>query len=106
MIPSSQTATSRDPKRGRTATAIPATISTTPTTYINVCAGTGTTDVATGARYIVQSARKLVNLSSPKMMGAAVNTERSRRNACRSGLMAHSRLRDVDNPVVSMVDSF
>ncbi|MDR6506409.1 hypothetical protein [Arthrobacter oryzae] len=50
MMPSSHAATRIDPKRGRTATAMPAMTSTAPTMYMMVCAGSGTTEVATGAR--------------------------------------------------------
>ena len=88
MIPSSQTATSSEPNRGFSATATPAAISTTPTTYMMVCAGSGTTSVTTGARYMVQSVSRLVNLSRPKITGATVKTVRSSRKACRSGAEA------------------
>src|SRR6478752_7799993 len=81
MMPSSQAATSADPKRGRSATATPATISTTPTMYIIVWAGSGTTWVTTGARYIVQSVKRFVNLSRPNRIGATVKTVRSNRKA-------------------------
>src|SRR6478735_11794739 len=85
MIPASHAATINEPYLGRTATATPAMISTTPTMYMKVWAGSGTMAVAWGARYMVQCVRMLVNLSRPKRIGATVNTVRSSRNACRAG---------------------
>jgi hypothetical protein len=50
MIPPSQAATSQPPKRGATATTIPATTSTTPTAYIACWAVPGTIPSIHGAR--------------------------------------------------------
>ena len=48
MIPASHSATTKEPHRGRHATSSPATISTTPTTYMKACGLSGTIRVATG----------------------------------------------------------
>ena len=85
MIPASQAATSSAPYRGRTATAMPAITSTTPTAYIACWAVPGTIESIHGARYFGQWVSRLANLSSPKTIGATVNTVRSRRKAWRAG---------------------
>src|SRR3954451_20970882 len=88
MMPASHAATTQAPMRGTTATATPATISTTPTAYIACCAVPGTRWTILGARERGQSVRTLANLSRPKTIGATVNTVRSRRNAWYAGSVA------------------
>jgi hypothetical protein len=88
MIPPSQAATSHPPKRGATATTTPARISTTPTAYMACWAVPGTMPSIHGARYAGQSVSRLVNLSSPKTIGATVNAVLSSTNAWYEGSAA------------------
>src|SRR4051794_36089983 len=86
MIPASQPATSRLPKRGANATHNPATISTTPTICIASAALPGIRSLNSGARYFVQSSvRTPANLSRPKRIGATVKAIRSSMKACTAG---------------------
>jgi len=93
MIPPSQAATSKPPKRGVTATTTPAAISTTPTMCMASLALPGSRSLNSGARYFVQSSvRTSANLSSPNRIGATVKMTRRSRNAWALG----SRRRAVD----------
>src|SRR5215204_3458617 len=86
MMPASQPATSRPPKRGLTATTSPAAISTTPTMCIASCALPGIRSLNSGARYLGQSEISTsANLSRPKRIGATANTTRRSMNACAVG---------------------
>src|SRR5688500_4435104 len=91
MIPASQAATSRPPKRGATATTTPATTSTTPTAYMACCAVPGTIPSTQGAKYRGQSTSRLANLSSPNRTGASVNAARRSRNAWWAGSDGNAR---------------
>src|SRR6185436_12508637 len=63
----------------------PATISTTPTTYMVPWADHGELRTITVARYCGQSTSTLKNLSRPNAIGATVKPMRSSQNACATG---------------------
>src|SRR3954470_10574101 len=86
MMPASQPATNRPPKRGTTATTSPAAISTTPTTCIASDALPGRMSLNWVDRYRVQSSVSTpANLSSPNRIGATVKAIRSSRSAWAAG---------------------
>ena len=76
MMPSSQSATTYAPIRGRSATSRPATISTTPTISIAWWASPGVRSLNWPARYFGQSVITFANLSRPNRIGATVNAAR------------------------------
>src|SRR5262252_8652337 len=81
-IPTSQAMTRYAPNLvKRVRTTIPATISIMPTICMKVAGETGTTLVASGLKYICQSASLLKYLSSPAMMGPIPKPSRKAHHA-------------------------
>src|SRR2546428_11338686 len=100
MMPASQAATRYPPRRGRTATTSPATISITPTAYIAWGAVPGTILSIQGARYLSQFTSTWANLSNPNRMGAAVNPNRSNQNAWQAGFSRQASRTPTDDRAV------
>src|SRR4026207_2559853 len=65
----SQAITTQPPIAGFANTRMPAMISITPTTILNVCAEKGSIDTMPGFRYISQFTSRSVNLSNPATTG-------------------------------------